>query len=53
MKVKTINGKSKSWTQKKLKKATYKYKIRGYKKIGKKTYYTSWSNVKSVKVKRV
>ena len=53
VKVKTINGKSKSWTQKKLKKATYKYKIRGYKKIGKKTYYTSWSNVKSVKVKRV
>ncbi len=53
VKVKTVNGKSKTWTQKKLRKAAYKYKIRGYKKIGKKTYYTKWSNVKTVKVKRV
>ena len=29
---------------------TYYYKVRGYKSIGGKTYYSSWSNVVSRKV---
>ncbi|MCR2033873.1 fibronectin type III domain-containing protein, partial [Anaerofustis stercorihominis] len=44
--------KSRSYTNKKLKsKKTYYYKVRAYKKVGKKTVYSPYSSVKKVKVK--
>lgn len=44
--------KSRSYTNKKLKsKKTYYYKIRAYKKLGKKTVYSSYSSIKKVKVR--
>ena len=32
-------------------KKTYYVKVRGYKKVGTKTFYGSWSSVKKIKVK--
>ena len=44
--------KSRSYTNKKLKsKKTYYYKVRAYKKVGKKTVYSSYSSIKKVKVR--
>lgn len=46
-------NKTTSTVLKKLKKKkTYYVRIRTYKKIGNKTYYSKWSNVKSVKIKK-
>ena len=46
-------GKTVKKTLTKLKKGTtYYVKVRAYKKVGKKTYYSAWSTVKSVKVKK-
>ncbi|MCI9063489.1 MAG: hypothetical protein HFJ17_02660 [Clostridia bacterium] len=53
-KVKSVSKNKSSYTDKKLKKSkTYYYKIRGYKKINGKTYYTKYSNVKSIKTSYV
>lgn len=51
-KVKTIKGKTKSYTQKKLKsKKRIYYKVRAVKRIGKTVGYSSFTKVKSVKIK--
>lgn len=51
-KVKTINSRTYSWTNTKLKsKKTYYYKIRAVKKIGKDKMYSAFTSVKKVKVK--
>lgn len=51
--IKTITkNKTVSYTKTKLKKGkTYYFKIRTYKKVGKKTYFGSYSNVKNLKMK--
>lgn len=49
--VKISKNKTTSTTVKKLKKkSTYYVRIRTYKTVSKKTYYSSWSSVKSVKI---
>lgn len=46
-------GTAVSYTNKKLKKkSTYYYKVRAYKKVGKKTVYGSYSKIVSVKIKK-
>lgn len=51
--VKISKNKTTSTTVKKLKKkSTYYVRIRTYKTVSKKTYYSSWSSVKSVKIKK-
>lgn len=46
-------GKTVTKTLTKLKKGkTYYVKVRAYKKVGKKTQYSAWSNVKKVKIKK-
>jgi len=52
-KIKTItSGKTTSYTKKKLSNRTkYSYKIRAYKKVNGKTYYSRWSAIKKVRVK--
>ena len=46
-------NKTTSTVLKKLKKKkTYYVRVRTYKKLGKKTYYSKWSNIKSVKIKK-
>ncbi len=51
--VKTIkNGATVSWKDSKVKKGkTYYYKMRAYKKSGKKTVYSKYSSIKKIKVK--
>jgi hypothetical protein len=50
-KIKTVSNKTASMTNTGLKKGkNYWYKVRAYKKIGKKTYYSSFSSKKSVKL---
>lgn len=50
-KIKTVSNKTASMTNTGLKKGKkYWYKVRAYKKIGKKTYYSSFSSKKSVKL---
>lgn len=53
-KTKTISkNKTTSYTIKKLKKKkTYYVRIRTYKKVSEKTYYSEWSSVKKVKIKK-
>ena len=53
-KTKTISkNKTTSYTIKKLKKKkTYYVRIRTYKKVSGKTYYSEWSSVKKVKIKK-
>ena len=53
-KTKTISkNKTTSYTIKKLKKkTTYYVRIRTYKKVSGKTYYSGWSSVKKVKIKK-
>lgn len=53
-KTKTISkNKTTSYTIKKLKKKkTYYVRIRTYKKVSGKTYYSGWSSVKKVKIKK-
>ena len=53
-KTKTIRkNKTTSYTIKKLKKKkTYYVRIRTYKKVSEKTYYSEWSSVKKVKIKK-
>ena len=53
-KTKTISkSKTTSYTIKKLKKKkTYYVRIRTYKKVSEKTYYSEWSSVKKVKIKK-
>ena len=50
----TVSGsKKKETTVKGLKKGnTYFVRMRSYKKVGKKTYYSDWSNVKEIKIKK-
>lgn len=51
-KVATVSSKKNSYVNKKLKsKKTYYYKVRAYKKIKGKKYYSNFSHVKKVKVK--
>ena len=46
-------GTAVSYTNKKLKKkSTYYYKVRAYKKVGKKTVYGAYSKTVSVKIKK-
>lgn len=54
-KTKTISkNKTTSYTIKKLKKKkTYYVRIRTYKKVSGKTYYSEWSSVKKVKIKKI
>lgn len=50
--VKTVGASTRKWTNTGLKsKKTYYYKVRAYKKIDGKTYYSPFSSVRSVKVK--
>lgn len=54
VKLKTVSGTKKvSYTDsKKLKKGkTYYYRVKAYRKVGKKTYYSGYSSVKSIKIK--
>ncbi|MFR8616964.1 MAG: fibronectin type III domain-containing protein [Anaerostipes hadrus] len=53
-KTKTISkNKTTSYTIKKLKKKkTYYVRIRTYKKVSGKTYYSEWSSMKKVKIKK-
>ncbi|MCI7304005.1 MAG: leucine-rich repeat protein [Clostridiales Family XIII bacterium] len=48
-KIKTIKGNKTSFTDHKLKKKRYYYKVKAYDKIGKKSYTSSYSNVCQVK----
>lgn len=48
--IKTVSSKSFSYTKGKLKKGKrYYFKVRSYKKVGGKNYYSSFSSVKSIK----